>query len=462
VRKLWNYRFAVPLALGFWATGASGGPQDAAVRQDAATSPTSQSNLPVIRENVRQVLVPVVVTDRQGHYVTGLKATDFQVLEDGSPQKIVGFGATNEPSASSAVSASKPVPQTVPANAPAVVPSARAANPRRTYLICVDVLHTAFSNFARVRTALSRFFEHEQNTDSQYSLIALGREPKIIQDSTRDPAAVLAAIQSKNFLNVIQDSEARGLARDAQQFTDLMRYDYCMHCACESKGPAPDGPGCPGAKGRLLSFLLISSERTSALNQNFLRGLSELVKATASMPTQRTILFISDGFNRNPGRELYAIMDGFAPKDRSFQFNSRDTEDQLQSVLKLAVHYDLKFYTIDSRGLYGAASLDGNPFDASSGGPTPERLDLNVMSAAHENTDALFELAHETGGLFFENNNDLFKGIYRAFADGRESYLLAYVPANNTMDGKYRKIQVEVKGKKLVINAKAGYWATTE
>ena len=86
----------------------------------------------------------------------------------------------------------------------------------------------------------------------------------------------------------------------------------------------------------------------------------------------------------------------------------------------------------------------------------------NVMSAAHENTDALFQLAHETGGLFFENSNDLFKGIHRAFADGRESYLLAYVPTNNTLDGKYRKIKVDVKGKKLLVNAKAGYWATSD
>ena len=122
----------------------------------------------------------------------------------------------------------------------------------------------------------------------------------------------------------------------------------------------------------------------------------------------------------------------------------------------------MKFYTIDSRGLYAAASLDGNSFDASSGGGGPEKVDLNVMSAAHQNTDALFQLAHETGGLFFENSNDLFKGIHRAFADGRESYMLAYVPTNNILDGKYRRIKVDVKGKKLLVNAKAGYWATSD
>ena len=49
---------------------------------------------------------------------------------------------------------------------------------------------------------------------------------------------------------------------------------------------------------------------------------------------------------------------------------------------------------------------------------------------------------------------------HKAFADGREYYVLAYVPTNDTMDGKFRRIKVEVKGKKVVISAKAGYWAT--
>src|SRR5215472_455501 len=34
------------------------------------------------------VLVPVIVTDKQGNHVTGLKAEDFELKEDGSVQKI--------------------------------------------------------------------------------------------------------------------------------------------------------------------------------------------------------------------------------------------------------------------------------------------------------------------------------------------------------------------------------------
>jgi hypothetical protein len=44
-------------------------------------------------------------------------------------------------------------------------------------------------------------------------------------------------------------------------------------------------------------------------------------------------------------------------------------------------------------------------------------------------------------------------------ADGREYYLLAYVPNNTAQDGSFHGITVEVTDKKLRVRAKAGYWA---
>lgn len=136
-----------------------------------------------------------------------------------------------------------------------------------------------------------------------------------------------------------------------------------------------------------------------------------------------------------------------------------DTQDALEKILRLAVHNNVQFYTLDSRGLYTLASLDGSTLDASTGGISSERVDADEMSVAHENTDGLAELADQTGGLFFENSNDLLKGIRKAVADGHERYMLAYVSSDKRMDGKYRKIRVEVKGHKFHVKAKPGYWA---
>ena len=47
----------------------------------------------------------------------------------------------------------------------------------------------------------------------------------------------------------------------------------------------------------------------------------------------------------------------------------------------------------------------------------------------------------------------------QAFADGREYYVLAYTPSHRATEGRFRKILVEVKKRKLHVRAKGGYWA---
>ncbi len=424
----------------------------------------------IVRANVRQVLVPVVVTDQKGHHIADLKQSDFQVFEDGIPEDIVSFrmaedSSSSEPEGGGGVStgsASKAAP------APASTPV------RRTYLICIDVLHSEFSNFNRVADALGNVFRRERDADSQYALMTLGRELKVVQDSTTDAPAVAAAIRNKSFRQTIQGSETQSTAIAVQQFTALMR-SYCSACACLSNGGG-DQPECTSLKSSVRAFLVSFEERTYAMNLNFLRQLGELVSAMATMPTTRTIVFISDGFNRFPGRELYGILRGFGPRDTSFEFNPRDTQPELESILRRATRYDVKFYTLDSRGVYSAPFAAGNTFDTSTGFSTTtqmdsrnapsettgatEAVDRQATAGASENADVLAQLAHETGGLFVENTNDFSKGIGRALADAREYYVLAYVPKNEALDGKYRKITVEVGGKKkLLVNAKAGYWS---
>ena len=54
-----------------------------------AQEPAPGTQAPAIKVQVQQVLVPVVVTDRKGHFITDLKASDFQVFEDGVEQSRV-------------------------------------------------------------------------------------------------------------------------------------------------------------------------------------------------------------------------------------------------------------------------------------------------------------------------------------------------------------------------------------
>ena len=445
-----------------------------ATQNPAAPAEPQPQPIPIIKTTVREVLVPVVVTDPKGHHVTNLKRSDFTVFEDGVAEDIVAFSTTTD-SSSPDLSPAAASPAGSPSKPSQPVASASPSDPVRTYLIVIDTLHSSPSSYTRVRDAILKVLRQEQGADSLYALMAMGRELRVIHDSTRDAAEIAASVRNSDFQKAFRDSEATKTAAAVQQFAALMR-NYCSACLCESNGGNTQLTQCASFQSRVQAALLSFDERMYALNQNFLLTLKDLVRATATMPTARTIIFISDGFNRFPGRDLYTVLRGFAPKDRIFEDHSRDTEPELQNILKLATKYDVKFYSLDSRGVYNSQFNPGNTFDAgtsfstatqmdSRNGPSEataatESVDRGVATGARENADVLAQLAHETGGLFFENSNDLAKGISRAIADTREYYLLAYVSKNDTFDGKYRRITVEVNDtKKLRVNAKAGYWA---
>jgi Ca-activated chloride channel family protein len=62
----------------------------------ATTSVVAQSN-PDIQVVVNMVQLNVAVTDKRGNYVTGLKPTDFAIVEDGIQEKPATFAEGNEP-----------------------------------------------------------------------------------------------------------------------------------------------------------------------------------------------------------------------------------------------------------------------------------------------------------------------------------------------------------------------------
>jgi Ca-activated chloride channel family protein len=57
----------------------------------------SAARLAAFRSNTQMVLVPVTVTDHNGKTIEGLRAENFNILEDQAPQQIVSFTAEDAP-----------------------------------------------------------------------------------------------------------------------------------------------------------------------------------------------------------------------------------------------------------------------------------------------------------------------------------------------------------------------------
>src|SRR5258708_25791772 len=69
------------------------------------------------------------------------------------------------------------------------------------------------------------------------------------------------------------------------------------------------------------------------------------------------------------------------------------------------------------------------------------------------------EMASETGGRAYVNQNEIKFGVERAFEDEAAAYTVGYYPENKKYDGKYRGIKVKVKRDGVEIHSRRGYYA---
>jgi VWFA-related protein len=396
-----------------------------------------------IRVEVRQVLAPVIVTDRDGHHVIGLKPADFHISEDGIEQKITSF--------SSESAGAERLPESGIDSTTTHDATTERNRIRRTYVICLDALHTSIANLVNVRTSLEQLFRAERPGDAQYVRAAAGRTTEILQNTTSDPARVIGALDERSFQKRLLDSRRAATEFDLSRFRRLL--DEAKRL-CDSGDPA-----CASRKRALPieADQITVEDRVS--NRSFLGQLHSLVEQLSHGNDRRTLVLISAGFGLVPGKEAHELLRAYFPEFRFAALGTVDRmQDEFEQLVRLASKNNITIHTVDARGLYAQSY-----FEASSTVRAAAAMPavLNAMNqSASDSRAALAEIAAATGGIAFQNSNDLLGGLARAFADGREYYLLGYVSSNSNMDGTFRTIAVRVRDRSLVVRAKRGYWAT--
>jgi hypothetical protein len=158
-----------------------------------------------------------------------------------------------------------------------------------------------------------------------------------------------------------------------------------------------------------------------------------------TLPGQRSVVIVSDGFlSQTLGAALNQISDR-------------------------ALHANIVINALDSRGPYVGSAIA----DASQARPaetnSPSLLALKealMKEEALRESEAMGTLAQDTGGILFENNNDLEAGFRRVAALPDTSYTLAFSPENLKHDGAFHPIKVTlVSPKGLTVQARKGYYA---
>ncbi len=142
-----------------------------------------------------------------------------------------------------------------------------------------------------------------------------------------------------------------------------------------------------------------------------------------------------------------------------------DDRGAFSDLMGNANRANVSFYPLNALGLVatdkpmGPRESDSQPLtgevDAVSGGALP---DQRLVQQRSEN---LIALAGNTDGVAVVNTNDLERGLHRIASDLTSYYLIGYYSSNGRLDGKYRKITVKVNRPGVDVRARRGYRAPT-
>jgi hypothetical protein len=92
-----------------------------------------------------------------------------------------------------------------------------------------------------------------------------------------------------------------------------------------------------------------------------------------------------------------------------------------------------------------------------------KQINMNdALNDMLEQEGPLGQLSHETGGRFFHNDNNLYKGLNQIVRRPLHYYILTYATASQKADGSYHRIKLEVSRPGLEISYRKGYFAPKE
>jgi VWFA-related protein len=351
------------------------------------------------------ITVDVVVHDEDGNVVRCLGPDDFEVFENGDRQTLTAFERIGQTCGGEPASKSR-------ARADGKTPSAAerlglATPPSVTAIVFHELGPEARAAAWR---AANVFIEEVKEEGGFAGVFVLRNTVEPIQPYTSDAELLRLA------------------AREA-----AMR-PGCPQGDVDSDVPSAAGGGldCPKGEGNVVD----------------LNNLQEVVRTLSVLPGRKALIVFSEGFQMP--------LDSLAP-------------DRFERIVSLANHHRVTIHTLDAQGLRAVSPRAGmakqmRTYDATAHPSTPGNFAATPPSGheitSGDPTTVLAWAAHETGGRFIENTNDLSGAVRGLAQDLREGYMLAYTPANTKLDGRFRTVEVRVKRTGVRVYSRRGYLAS--
>jgi VWFA-related protein len=390
----------------------------------------------VVRVKAELVQTDVMVFDREGKFVDGLKPEQFELKVDGQSQAVAFFerveaGAVNE---DAQLAAARGGVRAAGA-AGAAVPLDRG----RTVAFFVDDIHLTQQSLPRTRQALLRFVEQEIGQNDVAAVASASGQVGFLQQFTDNKAVLRAAVgriaprsENRRDFESPPMSETQAAAVERNDTAVLNVFVEAM--LRDTPGLRRDA-AVSIVTGRARTIV----QRTNQLASATLQSLEAFVRHSAPLPGRKIIFFISEGF-------VLDVQDG-------------RVRERLRRVTDAAARSNAVIYSMDALGLRtNMPDASETPFFD----PTMT-LANQALGDVSSYQAPLYTLASETGGRALVNSNALAPGVKGALKETAKYYLLAWRPSGDGAQGgpKYRRVEVAVKGRTdLRVLVRRGFYST--
>jgi VWFA-related protein len=423
----------------------------------APAAQTAGQPATVIKSETNLVQVPVLVTQGAGAPVSGLKAADFTLTDNGKPQAITVF---EEVGTGNALLQRVAPPAGVYGNL-----FESAPQPARLTIIVVDLINTPFADQAYARQQIVHYLARKVNKSEPTALIAIGRSgTHVIHDFTSDTSLLVRALQKMSGeIPVVQPVGA--IAMPSVGVESASDAGVAAEVATVTAG---------------ISDTLQSSQRFEQRIAIYktLESFQHVAQAFAAVPGRKSLMWVTAAFPfyLDPNSGSMTASSVFAKGNSEAQFlggSGMDSSGGLPSLpsgQSLATGLDLRdlipvfertfqmlgnaniaVYPIDARGL-----MTFFP-DASSSSEAAATIAAINRAEFESSRDTMSNFADMTGGRAFYNTNDLATALDKASSESTHYYMLGYYLPKDAKPG-WHKLKVKLDRGGITVRERSGFY----
>jgi VWFA-related protein len=418
---------AVLLFLAAFGLVVPGHAQQPAGQQDGAppaAPPTGPDGQPLFRTGINFVRVDVIVTDKSGNPVGDLKPEDFEIVEQGRPQKVETFKLISLDGG--LMEATKQPPRQIRTDDDEESEAAR--DDVRLFAFFLDDYHVRVETSMSARDQLARFVQTQLGPSDMIGLMYPLESTAAVR-MTRNHDAIMKALhefRGRKFdytpRNEFEERYAYYPAETVEQIRNSVSFSALKSLIVHMGG----------LKEGRKALILVSEGFTNMLPP-------QMRDAVAAIPGSG---------NPNTGDPFAGVNSPI--EDRARFLKQTDMEADLREIYDEANKNNVAIYAVDPRGLATQEfGIDQN---------IATQTDRTYLNSTME---TLRTLAINTDGRAIVNRNDLTLGMKQIVRDTSAYYLLGYNSTFTATDGKFHEIRVRVKRPGVQVRARKGYWAFT-